>query len=179
MRPRPTIRAFDAYLTNRRLRFDAIVVGGSALALLGVTDRQTRDFDILHPELSGEVTEAARAFAAQKRGEGVELADDWLNNGPMQLVDVLPEGWRLRVRTVFAGDALILRALGRADLIKTKVFALCDRGTDLADCIALAPTADELKEAEPWVAEQDANPMWPDHVKATFDDLRGRLGHGI
>lgn len=51
MLPRPTIEAFDAWLTRRSLTFEAIVVGGSARALLGVTNRQTRDFDILHPEL--------------------------------------------------------------------------------------------------------------------------------
>jgi hypothetical protein len=57
--PRPTIEAFDAWLAARCLRLDAIVVGGAALALLGVTDRQTRDFDILHPELPEEVAQAA------------------------------------------------------------------------------------------------------------------------
>lgn len=35
MLPRPTIEAFDTWLAERSLRFDAIVVGGSALALLG------------------------------------------------------------------------------------------------------------------------------------------------
>jgi hypothetical protein len=179
MLPRPTIEAFDAWLAARSLHIDAIVVGGSALALLGVTDRQTRDFDILHPELPEEIAEAAREFAAHRRGEGVELADDWLNNGPMQLVDVLPDGWRLRLRAAFAGKALTLTTLGRPDLLKTKLFALCDRGTDLADCVALAPTPEEIEEAGPWLAEQDANPMWPDHVRATLEDLRGRLGHGI
>jgi hypothetical protein len=63
--------------------------------------------------------------------------------------------------------------------LKTKLFALCDRGTDLGDCLALAPSADELDEAEPWVKEQDANPLWLDHVRATLDDLRRRLGHGV
>ena len=43
----------------------------------------------------------------------------------------------------------------------------------------MAPTTAELEEAEPWLSEQDANPMWPDHVHATLDDLRGRLGHGV
>ncbi|RLB51739.1 MAG: hypothetical protein DRJ42_16270 [Deltaproteobacteria bacterium] len=179
MLPRPTIEAFDAWLEERSLRLEAIVVGGSALALLGFIDRQTRDFDILHPELSHEIAEAARHFASHMRGEGVELAEDWLNNGPMQLADILPEGWRFRVRVAFAGTALTLTTLGRPDLLKTKLFALCDRGTDLNDCIALAPTADDLEEAEPWLSEQDANPMWPDHVRATLDDLRGKLGHGV
>lgn len=156
MLPRPTIEAFDAWLAARSLRLDAIVVGGSALALLGVTDRQTRDFDILHPELPEEIAAAAREFAAHLRSEGVELADDWLNNGPMQLADVLPDGWRLRVQVAFTGASLTLTTLGRADLLATKLY-----------------------EAEPWLAEQDANPMWHDHVHATLEDLRRRLGHGL
>ena len=179
MLPRPTVEAFDAWLAARSLRLDAIVVGGSALALLGVTRRQTRDFDILHPELPEEIAAAAREFAAHLRGDGVELADDWLNNGPMQLTDVLPDGWRLRVRVAFTGTAPAHTTLGRADLIKTKLFALCDRGTDLAGCVALAPRTGELANAEPWLSEQDANPMWPDHVHATLHDLRGRLGDGV
>ena len=179
MLPRPTLEAFDAWLSSRSLELEAIVVGGSALALLGVTERQTRDVDILHPELSAEVALAARGFAAHLRGQGVELADDWLNNGPMQLAEVLPDGWRLRVRSTFEGAALRLTVLGRADLLKTKRFALCDRGTDLADCVALSPDPEELNEAEPWLAKQDANPMWPEHVRSTLADLRRRLGHGL
>lgn len=179
MLPRTTIEAFDAWLEARSLYLEAIVVGGSALALLGVTERHTRDFDILHPELPEKIADAAREFAAYSRGEGVELADDWLNNGPIQLADVLPDGWRSRIQMVFAGTSLTLTTLGRRDLLKTKLFALCDRGTDLADCIAMAPTADELEEAEPWLADQDANPIWPDHVRATLADLKGRLGHGV
>lgn len=178
MRPRPIIEAFDAWLAARGLQLDAIVVGGAALALLGVTERQTRDVDVLHPELSPEVTEAARQFAAWLRAGDVELADDWLNNGPMPLAGVLPAGWALRARESFEGAALRLRVLGRRDLLKTKRFALCDRGTDLPDCIALGPTVEELEEAEPWLAEQDAHPGWPDHVHATLADLRERLEHG-
>jgi hypothetical protein len=177
MFPRPTIEAFDVYLAERDLRLEAIIVGGSALALLGVTNRQTRDVDILHPELATEIMQAARGFAEQSRRSGVALADDWLNNGPIQLGEVLPAGWRLRVQPAFVGRALVLTALGRADLLKTKLFALCDRGTDLGDCIALAARANELDDAEPWLTKQDTNPLWPDHVRTTLDDLRRRLGH--
>lgn len=154
-------------------------MGGSALALLGIIHRQTRDFDILHPELPEEIALAAREFAGHLRRSGVELADDWLNNGPLQLGSVLPDGWQLRVQEVFSGSALRLTALGRKDLLKTKIFALCDRGTDLTDCVAFFPTLQELAESEAWVAEQDANPLWPEHVRATLTDLRRRLGHGV
>jgi len=64
-------------------------------------------------------------------------------------------------------------------MLKTKRFALCDRGTDILDCIALAPSAVELAEALEWVSEQDANPLWPHHVRDTFADLGSRLGHGV
>jgi len=161
------------------LALEAVVVGGAALGLLGVSDRQTRDVDVLHPDLPGDVVAAATAFAASERARGNHLADDWLNNGPAQLKDVLTDGWEQRLQPAFSGTALTLTALGRVDLLNTKLFALCDRGTDLPDCVALAPTAQELADAQPWVALQDANPRWPDHVRRTLDDLGERLGHGL
>jgi len=59
-----------------------------------------------------------------------------------------------------------------------KLFALCDRGMDLADCIALKPSEDELAAIMPWLQQQDANPDWPNHVQTTVDDLWQRLNHG-
>jgi len=167
MLPRPTIEAFDTWLSVRGLGLNAIVIGGSALSLLGVIERQTRDFDILYPELPVDVVHAAVAFAAKQRENGVDLSDEWLNNGPSQLVDVLPDGWRQRLRPAFQGRALTLTTLGRLDLVMTKLFALCDRGTDLADCLALAPTSPELDIAEPWLVTQDTHGMWPQHVRTT------------
>jgi hypothetical protein len=177
--PGPTIEAFDRHLLGLGLRFEGVVIGGSALGLLGVIHRPTRDFDILVPKLPAAINAAAREFAKAQRQAGVELIDDWLNNGPMQLGDVLPAGWRERVQRIFEGQALVLNTLGRADLLKSKLFSLCDRGTDLPDCIAFAPTAEELDEAMPWLVEQDGNPEWPAHVCATLADLARRLGHGV
>lgn len=179
MLPLPTIQAFDAWLAERELGFEAIVIGGSALALLGVTRRTTRDLDVLHPIMPEPIARASREFATERRKEGDDLADDWLNNGPTQLGEVLPAGWQRRVQVIFTGTALTLETLGRSDLLKSKLFALCDRGTDLADCVALSPSDQELTDAEPWLAEQDANPMWPDHVRATLDDLRRRLDRDV
>jgi hypothetical protein len=125
------------------------------------------------------VVTAARAFAAEVRANGASLQDDWLNNGPASLAAQLPEGWQGRLQTVFTGIAIELRSLGRDDLLRSKLFALCDRAIDLGDCVALAPTATELRELSPWVEYQDANPDWPAHVKSTLADLARRLHHGV
>jgi hypothetical protein len=177
MDPRPTLAAFDRYLADRGLALEAVVVGGAALNLLGVITRQTRDCDILHPMLPAEIVEAAHAFAADVRaGDGV-LRDDWLNNGPSQLGSLLPAGWELRLQEAFRGRVVVLRTLHRSDLLKAKLFALCDRGLDLPDCVAMAPKPAELAEAVSWLEPQDLNPHWPAHVRATLEDLARRLGH--
>jgi hypothetical protein len=179
MEPRQILTAFDAHLSRQGLRLEAVVVGGTALNLLGIISRATDDCDILHPALSPAITAASRVFAAGARAKGEVLSDDWLNNGPASLAEQLPADWLEHLQMVFSGSAITLRCPGRADLLRSKLFALCDRGLDLGDCLALAPTADELRDLLPWVERQDANPGWPAHVRATFEDLARRLGHGI
>jgi hypothetical protein len=179
MKPKETIERFDRFLDAECLRLEAVVIGGVAMALLGVTSRQTKDCDVLDPEVPSEVADAARRFAEQERAAGNPLDDGWLNNGPASLADVLPPGWRGGVRTLFEGRALHLLTLGRVDLLRSKLFALCDRALDLQDCVALRPTEEELEEILPWLVQQDANPDWPDHARATIADLRRRLGHGV
>jgi hypothetical protein len=177
--PRQTLTLFDAYLADRRLRLEAVVIGGAALNLLGVVSRPTQDCDILHPLLPPSIAGAARSFAVELRATGELLQDDWLNNGPMSLAGQLPGGWQDRTQPVFRGMAIELSCLGRIDLLRSKLFALCDRGLDLGDCIALAPSAGELREVLPWLEAQDAHPDWPTHVRATASDLSKRLAHGV
>ena len=179
MTPQVTLRAFDTWLSERDLSFEAVIVGGSALALLGVIDRPTRDVDVIAPELPEAIAEAASAFAAEMRRAGQPLAVDWLNTGPIAVADALPAGWKSRLRPIFTGSALNLHTLGKQELLLTKLFALCDRGTDLADCLALGPSASELTEAERWLLQQDASEIWPTLVSDTLDHLRARLGHGL
>jgi hypothetical protein len=94
----------------------------------------------------------------------------------------------LRLDAVVIGGAALnlLGVISRAtkdcdilDLLRSKLFALCDRGFDLGDCLALAPTADELGAILPWVEQQDGNPDWPAHVRATLAALGRKLGHGV
>ncbi len=179
MLPRETLSAFDCHLAERAIRFEGVVVGGAALNLLGVILRPTKDCDILYPELPADVKAVARAFAAEARRAGQSLSDDWLNNGAAALAGHLQPGWQRRLQTCFTGIALDLRCLGREDLLFSKLFALCDRGLDLADCLALAPTAAELAALLPWLQQQDLNPDWPAHVRSALADLGGRLGHAF
>jgi hypothetical protein len=76
MRPIETIEAFDQFLRGRGLRFDAVVIGGAALSLLGVLSRPTKDVDILVPEIPPEIHVAARAFAIEVRATREILQDD-------------------------------------------------------------------------------------------------------
>ena len=179
MDPSTTIQAFDAFLARRTLTLDAVIVGGTALGLLGIVSRPTRDCDVLHPLIPLEVRQAAEDFAGEFRRAGEVLADDWLNNGPSSLVRDLPVGWEDRLRIAYRGKAVTLRTLSRLDLLRTKVFALCDRAIDLPDCLALRPTEAELEELRPWLEERDANPDWPAHARETLADLSRRLRHGL
>ena len=99
MEPVATIQRFDAFLHREGLTLDAVVIGGTALGLLGVTFRHTRDCDILHPDLPARVREAAVTFARHSSDQGDPLEDSWLNNGPASLAEVLPPGWPDHVRT--------------------------------------------------------------------------------
>lgn len=155
------------------------MIGGAALALLGVIQRPTKDCDVLAPPLSDALSQAARDFARAQRSRGFELDEDWLNNGHASLVAVLPQTWRDELQLVFQGDALVLRTLGRLDLLRSKLFALLDRATDLDDCLALAPTEDELAAVLPWLCEQDGHPQWPEHSRRVLADLGRRLGRGV
>ncbi|HWZ44088.1 MAG TPA: DUF6036 family nucleotidyltransferase [Candidatus Saccharimonadales bacterium] len=173
------LTVFDQYLSARGLRLDAVVIGGAALNLLGIVSRFTKDCDILFPEIPKEVADASRSFAAELRQSGEVLQDDWLNNGPASLASQLHPQWEQRLQTVFTGTAIHLRSLGRSDFLCAKLFALCDRGIDLGDCLALVPTPEEIGHVLPWLEVQDAHPGWPAHVRATLADIGRRLGHGV
>ena len=88
MKPKETIERFDLFLETRGLRLDAVVIGGTALVLLEVVSRQTRDCDILDPQIPVDVADAAREFALDVRNGGEPLDDEWLNNGPSSLADL-------------------------------------------------------------------------------------------
>lgn len=173
------LTAFDRDLARRRLRYEAVVVGGAALLILGVIERDTQDVDCLDPTIPDAVKRAARRFARGYRGPGAPLKEDWLNNGPASLAKDLPPGWRDRTQPLFAGKGLVLRTLGRMDFLRAKLYAYCDRQQDLQDCTALRPILEELRECLPWLVERDTNPLWPRHVRTSLRALAKELGYGF
>ncbi len=175
MRPTEIIPVFDKFLTERKIEFEAVVIGGAALCLLGVITRETRDCDILSPEIPTSVMNAASDFAKTMNG----IESTWLNNGPSSLLKNLPNDWSTRTESLFKGESLTLHTLGRSDLLKTKLFALCDRDIDLSDCIALKPSRVELLASIAWVKVQDGNTKWPDRVDLVFAHLAKRLGYEL
>ena len=103
MLPRDIVADFDRFLLERGLALDAVVVGGTALVLLGIISRATKDVDVLYPNLSPDVIGAALEFALQRRATGETLVDDWLNNGPHAISRDLPPDWMQRVTPVYQG----------------------------------------------------------------------------
>lgn len=179
MRPRQLIATFDEWLADRGLTMTGVAAGGAALDLLGLAGRATLELELVQPEVPPPVAAAAREFAATMRAIGQALDDDWLRTGQAGLAALLPDGWQGRLRRGFDGRALHLETLGRGDLLLAELLALCEGGLTLGDCLALAPTAGELRAARPWVEEQDDGADWPAHVAETFADLARRLDHGV
>ena len=166
------LKAFDQYLASEGLVFEAGIIGGAALIVMDVVDRQTKDVDCLDPVIDARIKQASIEFA--KKNLAFRLQENWLNNGPSSLKRELPQDWSTRLREIYRGKALILATLGRIDLLRSKLYAYCDRQTDLDDCIALEPTLNELLECYPWVSVRDASPLWPDHVLQSFKILARR-----
>lgn len=165
---------FDEYLTRKGLSFEATIIGGAALLILNITIRQTKDVDCLDPLIPPEIKNASKDFA--KENPQLKINSDWLNNGPQSLSENLPKGWRNRLQPLYKGESLILTTLGRPDLLKTKLFAFCDRtDPDFSDLLQLEPNRQELNNSIEWVKECDTNPTWPLHVEKMFENLRRAL----
>lgn len=174
MKPSEVLMHFDQFINKRNLSFEAVIIGGAALSVLGIISRQTRDCDVLHPIIPNNILKASKQFAKL-----YNLDSNWLNNGPKDLVKDLPKNWIDRTQVIFQGQALRIRTLGRIDLLRTKLYAYCDRGFDLADCLQLNPTKSELYVIKKWIKSLDTNQNWPSHVDNAFNQLAKRLNHEL
>jgi len=162
-----------------------VVCGGTALAVLGLVDRTTKDVDILaFAQGDGDIRILEKAEpmptwlvdAARKVARDFSLPSDWFNAGPTGQLDLgLPEGCVERLVPIRYGDALEVLYLHRLDQIHFKLFASVDRGGyHIQDLLTLAPLEEELESAARWVLTQDVSQPF----KELLQDLLSRIGHG-
>jgi hypothetical protein len=166
------LRRLDEELTRLGEKRSLIVCGGCALIVMDITDRRTRDIDVIFPRIDPILKEVAKCV-------GIEfgLAENWLNDSPSSLARDLTKGWKSRTVSIFKGESLELRALGREDLLATKLYAFCDREDDFDDVVKLKPSKKELDSLLPWVLKRDGSALWPRRVQDCFLRLRKKLNH--
>ena len=168
------IGEFDMFLAEKKIYFSGIIIGGAALNIMNITARVTKDVDFIDPVLTDEIKTAAKEFIQQNPTYRLD-PNQWLNNGPISIIRDLPSKWQERTIKIFQGRALTLSTLGRLDLLKTKLYAYCDRDIDFNDCLALKPTREELNSCLPWVVEGDGNPLCKQRVLSQFKILNKAL----
>jgi hypothetical protein len=168
-----------------------IVVGGTALNLLGIVERTTRDVDVLAvvrgKDQSGGVVltppdplpeSLQRAIETVARDLG--LAGDWMNTVVgLQWQTGLPPGLERRLHwRQYGGPTVGL--VDRYDLIFFKLYAAADSGgpssVHFQDLLALRPTEGELSAAATWMRGQDPTPDFSAILRQVIDHVRTAPG---
>ena len=162
---------------------ELLVCGGSALNVLGLVQRATKDVDVLayvNRNTAGEVSFISAdplnenlITASKKVARDFNLTENWLNAGPASDTDLgLPDGILKRVKTRQYGQKLTIHFMGRYDQIHFKLYAAVDQGAGkhFDDLLALNPTPDELEQAARWSMTHVVS-------KGYLQVLKGLLNH--
>jgi len=164
---------------------ELVVCGGSALNVLGLVRRTTKDVDVVafaENSAGSYYLRSADPFpdgledAIMKVARDFNLPETWLNSGPTSAVDFgLPDGLMNRVETKRYSKNLIVHFLSRYDQIHFKLYAAVDQGPGkhLSDLGALKPISDELWAAAQWSVTHDVSEGYRQSVK----ELLRYLGH--
>ncbi len=153
-----------------------MVCGGTALNILGIIDRATRDIDVMGVLVSeGDIKEAAFEDwfidAAARVASDYDLPEDWINSGPTSMVRTgLPEGLATRLAARSYGDHLTVHYTSRYDLIHLKLYAAVDRqDRHLEDLRALEPSREEMAAAASWCLGQDPSEAFRSELIALLE----------
>jgi hypothetical protein len=178
------LRTLGEVLEARGLTYEIVAIGGSALMLLGLINRPTRDLDALALVEDGAYIPAdplppLLTEGVASVGRALGLADDWLNAGPTELLRFgLPEGFEERVEWRRFGG-LTLQVAGRLDQICFKLYAAVDQGVGskhASDLQLLEPTRDELLAAARWSRTHDPSEGYREVLVATLSALGVEVG---
>lgn len=158
-----TLRALGDVLEARALHYDLAVVGGSALMLLDLGVRPTKDLDVVarienRLYLKVDPLPEPLAEAISQVASTYGLPSDWVNPGPTSLLDLgLPQGFAERTEIRSFGG-LVLHVASRKDQIHLKFYAATDLGPDskhVEDLRRLSRNENELVEAARWAMTHD------------------------
>jgi hypothetical protein len=150
--------ALGEQLRARDAELHLVVIGGSGLLAMGLSDRATQDVDVVAFVRQGRLVSAAPFpdvldEAARRVADDFGLQPAWLNHGPTSLLDFgLPGGFEGRMTTVEYSSGLRVSFASRLDQVHLKLYAFATRREprDQADLRRLEPTSDELTAAARW-----------------------------
>ena len=172
---------------------ELLVCGGSALNVLGLVQRATKDVDVLayvNRNTAGEVSFISAdplnenlITASKKVARDFNLTENWLNAGPASDTELgLPDGILKRVKTGQYGQKLTIHFMGRYDQIHFKLHAAVDQGAGklFDDLLALNPTPDGLEQAARWSMTHDISEGYRQVLKGLlnhmgFEDVAKKL----
>ncbi|MFC1766550.1 hypothetical protein ACFL6U_31285 [Planctomycetota bacterium] len=153
---------------NNSPRYTLVVCGGTALNALQLVLRTTQDVDIValldncHELVDPAPFPQDLVTAAQEVAATLNLAKDWLNNGPSSgdggLFRLgLPQGFKQRLVQSYSGERLTIYLASRLDQIHFKLYAAIDQlgSYHAADLRELQPTENELLQALRWAITHD------------------------
>lgn len=149
--------------------FQLIVCGGAALRMMELHSRTTDDVDVLALADSndgGLISPAPFPTALIRNSlivaEEMNLASDWLNNGPSSGVGGLfqlglPKGLENRLSHFRYSQRLGVSYISRIDQIHLKLYASIDQpgSYHASDLISLNPSSSELQMAINWALTHD------------------------
>ncbi len=165
MRIREIIGDFDRYLAACGHSFEGLVIGRTALELMGIQTPARLDLEprveVVYPQLPEIVIEAAEAFASARA-----LSPGWLHGcSATDLVIRLPKGWTRRMRlTTFSGRSIFLHSLARPDLIAGRLLAYLEGRASLDDCLVLGILPGDLQRSREYLLEQHSELSWEEQV---------------
>jgi hypothetical protein len=153
---------------NQSGHFSLVVCGGAALNAMHLIQRTTKDVDIValmdsnHRLVDPAPLPDELLVAAKEVADTLNLAQDWLNNGPSSgeggLFRLgLPDGFRGRLVKNYQGEKLTVYLIGRLDQIHFKLYAAVDQfgSYHASDLKQLSPSDDELLGAVHWAITHD------------------------
>lgn len=177
---------------GKRLLYDytapvsLVVCGGSALNVLNIASRTTRDVDVLATvEVTADgirlrhdrpLPKEFRNVVAEV-GRDLGLEEDWLNMGPKDVLEVYgaPRGMTERWERREYGPSLTVYFVSRLDQVHLKLLAAADPKAEprhLEDLVdRIKPTTEEVRTALAWLLDRKTSPSFRGNVRRAVEAL--------